>query len=423
MPITQLLTLFCSLLALGLLGHWLARWWRLPLGGVLALLGFLVSEGIVAAGYDTGLRWDSFHDLLLYVFVPILVFRTALRFDPGGSRKFVRATLILSLPLLILSIVIATMLLYWLVGHAQGFPWIAAAIAATLFMATDSFAITQLLERHKIGAPVTTLLEGESIVGDTLVIALFITLIEVATTASSLSAPQTLSNVFVQFAVSALGGGLIGGGVAWVITRWLKQVTSAMVRATILLLVVYSSYLFAELVIGASGVVALMIIGIRCAGTLERDEFVLKLWQFLGRTTYTIIFLLVGVTITISMFTERWLAMLLAIAAVLLARVPVAILLARFGVSDAARNAHGKKVAPAEVGSKLGSSGLSGRQFAVVYFGGVRGAVTVALALALPAELPYWWTIQSMAYGVVLFSLLVQAPVIGLLLNKSKDSL
>ena len=45
--------------------------------------------------------------------------------------------------------------------------------------------------------------------------------------------------------------------------------------------------------------------------------------------------------------------------------------------------------------------------------GGVRGAVTLALALSLPVELEGWWTVQSIAYGVVVFSLFVQAPLAG----------
>ena len=50
--------------------------------------------------------------------------------------------------------------------------------------------------------------------------------------------------------------------------------------------------------------------------------------------------------------------------------------------------------------------------------GGLRGAVTLALALSLPLELEGWWTVQSIAYGVVLFSLFVQAPGIEPLFNR-----
>lgn len=49
--------------------------------------------------------------------------------------------------------------------------------------------------------------------------------------------------------------------------------------------------------------------------------------------------------------------------------------------------------------------------------GGLRGAVTIALALSLPTELDYWWTIQGIAFGVVLCNLFVQSPINSLLLH------
>jgi len=58
------------------------------------------------------------------------------------------------------------------------------------------------------------------------------------------------------------------------------------------------------------------------------------------------------------------------------------------------------------------------KQQAILAWGGVRGTVTLALALSLPLTLEYWYTIQSIAYGVVLFTLFVQATTIGPLLRK-----
>ena len=58
------------------------------------------------------------------------------------------------------------------------------------------------------------------------------------------------------------------------------------------------------------------------------------------------------------------------------------------------------------------------RSQTVMVWGGLRGAVALALALSLPVTLDYWWTIQSIAFGVVLFTLFVQAPTIGLLVDR-----
>jgi monovalent cation:H+ antiporter, CPA1 family len=61
---------------------------------------------------------------------------------------------------------------------------------------------------------------------------------------------------------------------------------------------------------------------------------------------------------------------------------------------------------------------MSLRMKTALFWGGPRGAVTLALALSLPTELEYWWTIQSVAFGVVVFTLFVQAPTLGLLLKR-----
>jgi CPA1 family monovalent cation:H+ antiporter len=55
-------------------------------------------------------------------------------------------------------------------------------------------------------------------------------------------------------------------------------------------------------------------------------------------------------------------------------------------------------------------------------WGGLRGVVTIALVLALPLDIPYWWTIQSIGFGVVLFTLVVQATTNPALLKKLKLS-
>ena len=115
-------------------------------------------------------------------------------------------------------------------------------------------------------------------------------------------------------------------------------------------------------------------------------------------------FLLMGVTITIGMFEDNWLAMLIGIVAVLIARA--------VGVFGGAPL----------VSSLPGAERISMGYQQIMFVGGLRGAVTLALALSLPLELSYWWTVQSIAFGVVLFTLFVQAPLIPPLLKRLKDA-
>ena len=112
------------------------------------------------------------------------------------------------------------------------------------------------------------------------------------------------------------------------------------------------------------------------------------------------IFILLGVTITFSMFQERWLAMLIAITAVLITRA-----VAIFGLLP---------MLTFRVKEPIDEPTQK-----ILFWGGTRGVVTVALALSLQVELDAWWTIQSMAFGVVLFTLFVQAPTVPKLFSQT----
>ena len=107
-----------------------------------------------------------------------------------------------------------------------------------------------------------------------------------------------------------------------------------------------------------------------------------------------LVFLLMGATVTLDMFGELWLAMLIGIGGVLVARA-----LGIFGITPLLSLLPG--VERITLGQRI-----------CLAWGGLRDAVALALALALslPVDLEYWRTIQSIAFGVVLFSLLVQAP-------------
>jgi len=127
-------------------------------------------------------------------------------------------------------------------------------------------------------------------------------------------------------------------------------------------------------------------------------------WKQLGWVANSSLFLLSGATITLLMFEERWLAMLLGIGAAILTR------------------SIGVWVAGGLTSVMPGQQPVTNAYRIMMSAGGLRGAVTLALALSLPLELEGWWTVQSIAYGVVLFSLFIQAPGIEPLYNRLQRS-
>jgi CPA1 family monovalent cation:H+ antiporter len=108
-------------------------------------------------------------------------------------------------------------------------------------------------------------------------------------------------------------------------------------------------------------------------------------------------------SITVQMFQDHWLAMLVGVVAALVSRAVIVFL----------------GVGPISLIPAVGKLNLSEQN--LVMWGGIRGAVAIALALSLSIEIPHWYTIQSAVYGVALFSLVVQTPLLPYLALKKKD--
>ncbi|MDD9863816.1 MAG: cation:proton antiporter [Gammaproteobacteria bacterium] len=399
---------FLALLLLAVPLERLARRLRVPPGVFLLLLGFLSSELLVGFGIDTGIRWQNFYFAIFYLFLPALIFHAALRIDLNMLRANLFPVLLLSLPLALLSVAIIAAVLYYGVGSPGGFPWLAALIAGALLAATDPAAVLSLPAAAGIPRRLRNILESESLFNDVSSILLFGVLILAATAMDDLDNLAAGGFILHSFLL-ACGGGLCVGLAAGLLARGLlARWHDRYAFGIVTLACSYASFLAAEELLHASGVMAVLVAGLvlRYPGgaTLPAEvrRFGDQLWDFLSRLSHNLIFVLAGVTVTLEMFADRWLAMLLAVAAVLAARLLCVVAL----------------LAPL---CRLPAAGpvFPPRQQALLCWGGVRGVVTLALALSLPLSLDYWYTIQSMAYGVVLFTLFAQATTIEVLVRGS----
>ena len=197
--------------------------------------------------------------------------------------------------------------------------------------------------------------------------------------------------------------GLLLGLAFLILSRLLQDYIQ---QAIVTLIAAYTSYLIAEHFLHVSGVMSVLVTGIVLGKVIHHDfsaaksDFVDDFWTFNVYVAEALMFLLMGVTITVGMFTDNYLAMLIGIAAVLIARA-----IGVFG--GGALISQLPNVEPIPMAYRR-----------IMFLGGLRGAVTLALALSLPTDLSYWWTIQSIAFGVVLFTLFVQAPIIEPILKK-----
>jgi len=412
MLIEHILLALVLILGLSIIAQPIARWVHMPEASILVVLGFIVSELVIYAGFDTGLRADNFQALIFYIFIPILVFESAYNLDKQALKSNLVVILVLAIIVMLLTCCITAALLFYGIGHEAGFPWLAALITGAIVAATDPVAVVAKLKELNAPHRLSVLLEGESLFNDATAIVLFGLFLSMAVAAQSVGAVASLNSatdIFIKFITIFIGGGLTGLVIGIFFGLLQKLIKKNVVRGAISLVVAYGSYIAAEHLM-VSGVMSTLIAAISFSILSERyhrqrassESTVAEikyLWNVLAHIANVSVFLVMGAVITIDMFEHRWLAMLIAIFALLTARaVSVYGVLSIFSLFK-------------ELRVPLASQ-------TVMVWGGLRGAVTLALALSLPTSLDYWWTIQSIAFGVVIFSLFVQAPTMKMLTTR-----
>jgi len=304
----------------------------------------------------------------------------------------------------LLSVGVSAVLIYYGIGHASGFPWIAALITGAVLSATDASPITSQFAKLGVPKRLRILMEGEDLFNDATAIVIFSIFLYIALHPDE---QITTADAVIRFCVVFFGGALIGllVGLGFLILSRLFE--DPIHQGLVTVASAYASFLIANEMLNVSGVMAVLVTGLIMGRVIhndfqdERGTFVDQFWSFNVYVAEAMVFLLMGVVITFNMFEERWLAMLIGILAITGARA-----LGIFGT--------------APLISRLPSVEPIERSYQnIMVMGSLRGAVVLALALSLPTELDYWWTIQSIAFGVVLFSLFVQAPLVEPQLRRS----
>lgn len=401
MLIEHIIASLVFLLLLALIAQPVSKWIHLPYTSVLVLFGFLVSELLVFLGVDTGIRADNFQDLVFYVFIPILVFESAYRIDKKQLLDNLVPILFLAIVGMLITCALTATGLYFGIAHASGFPWIAALLTGSILAATDPVAVVAKLKELNAPGRLNMLLDGESLMNDAAAIVLFGLFLSIATVSND---DLSVTDGVLEFLRVFTGGALLGLVLGYVATRVNKVFSGVLITGTLTLAVAYGSFLAAE-ALQVSGVMSTLLAAIVMSATGEKyatkeesknNDY---LWEVIAYIANAFVFLVVGAVITLSMFEERWLAMLIAIGAVTLARA-----ISVYGGLSLI--------------SLFLKDPISVKYQTVMVWGGLRGAVTLALALSLPTSLDYWWTIQSIAFGVVIFSLFIQTPSMRLLVNR-----
>ena len=369
---------------------------RLPLTVVLAVAGVLATQ----LGLDLALLGllggEGFEQLLVNLFLPILVFEAALGLS---TREFMR-NLVAIIALATVALVISAGLVGWGLVATLAIPLAAALVFGALISATDPVAVVAVFRELGVSRRLLTLVEGESLLNDGVAIVLYGVLLMVALG----TAPFRAGFAIGEF-LAATAGGLLIGAIVGTAAVMLLPLLSRLPAAALSVAVAFGSFVLAEAVVEVSGVMATVAAGIAMGGMLESRarkpvrELLHELWESLAFIANALLFLFIGLALDLDLIRENLVAIGIAIVAVLVARplavVPVVAVLQRL--------AHIPRVGQ--------------RSTAVVVWGGLRGGVALALALALPEELPERDLFIAMAAGVVLTTLLLNATTLPFLLH------
>lgn len=392
-----------ALSGLAIIGLLINRAIKLELTLACLLTGFLAGVALGTVKFDTGIRAHNLQELVFFIILPVLIFEAAWHLKPHLLQRWLGPVLILATLGVLISCFITAGLVFLGVGHPQGFPWLAALLTGAILAATDPIAVIAQLRSQNAPENLTTLFEGESLFNDASAVVLFAIVLSFATETGG-----SQESSYLQFFATVFFGGMFTGLlIGLVSTAVVLVIGKPASTAFILVFTAFGSFYIAEHLLHVSGIMAVMASAVIIRFFLSEVEATVAegvgfTWDWLGLFFNSVLFVIMGLVISVDMFQERWLAMLIAIAAALVARgiaVVICGLLTR----------------------PLTNTIPMGWQILLTW-GGLRGAIAIALVLSLPVELPYWWTVQSMVFGVVLFSLLVQGTTNKALIKRFSGS-
>ncbi|PSL46040.1 sodium/proton antiporter (CPA1 family) [Chitinophaga niastensis] len=344
----------------------------------------------------------DFTGTLLDVMLGFLLFASALHFDFNKLKEQRYPVLVLSTVGVIGSTFIFGFLLYWATELLHiDLPLIYCLLFGALISPTDPVAVLSILKKTKVPPALETIIGGESLLNDGTGILLFVIIKEVA---GQTDTHVSLSYAAALFSQEVFGGIMLGVISAIVAYRTMKRVDDFQIIVMVSLsMVMVISVLGAILHVSIplAAVSAGLILGNTSLGTkqsADMQHYFHNVWRLIDELLNTILFVMIGLQIVIMPFLKNyWLTGLLATVFVLIARA-LSITIPAVVLKRSLRTNY--------------------KSITILVWAGLRGGISVALALSLP-ESPYKETILSASYFVVLFSIIAQ----GLTLKKVVERL
>lgn len=383
------------LLSLASLVAVLARRLRIPYTIAMLLTGVALSLFVLSfLGQEPGISLTR--HLILVIFLPGLLFEAAFHLNLKELRDNVKTVATLAVPGILLAAGISALIVTGLTELTFG----AALLFGVLISATDPIAVLAIFK--ELGTPkrLSIIVEGESLFNDGTAVVLFEIVLAVVLGHQVFSVTDSIAQFFIVVA----GGGVLGLITGFLFTQMMRHTNDPMVDMALTMVLAYGTFLLGE-ELHVSPVIAVVVAGIVMGNFASQRGFsassrltVTSFWAYIGFLINSAIFLLIGLDVHVGLLLANAGPVLVGIFAMLVARLLVIYPLGF-------------------IANRVSYRGLSIKWVHVLFWGGLRGSVSLALALSLPIELPQRDLIELMAYGAVFFSVVGQGLTIQPLLK------
>jgi monovalent cation/hydrogen antiporter len=366
--------------------------------------------GGLAMGFIPGLPEVELEpELVLVIFLPPLLYSAAFFANLHDLKRDMR-----SISLLAVGLVLVTMCTVAVVAHAliDDLPWGAAFALGAIVAPTDPVAATAVARRLAVPRRVVSIIEGESLINDGTALVAYRFAV-----AAAVGGSFSLLDASLEFVAGAIGGILIGLAVGWVISEIRRRIDDVPVEITISLLSGYAGYLPAEAV-DASGVLAAVTVGIVLGWRAPRISTArmrlqgYAVWDTLVFLLNALLFVLIGLQLPLildDLSGESMLTLLGYAAAVSLTVIVTRIAwihAATFAIRALDRR-------PSQLPRRS-----TWRTRMIVAWGGMRGSVSLAAALALPTDFPQRDVVLFLTFAVIFSTLVLQGLTLPALIRR-----